>query len=267
MILHLVSRAEWNSKPVNQPYVPDTFNQDGFIHCTQGDELLLDVANRLYRGIPGTFLVLNIDETKVTAPIKWESPTDGPPNGSSPDMTAPETPPAPATTAAKPDATQQAGLPAGASAPKTGEPPPEAKAEFGSELGAQSTPPPASSGPALPAAVTQLSPPPSPALPAAPAPQLFPHIYGPLNRDAIVGVRRMVRERDGTFTRIVMLDGTPPVAAEPQAASPPTRLKTPSEMANELLAATDDFSEALAHYKDKIESHIDELDKNIKKDL
>jgi hypothetical protein len=41
-------------------------------------------------------------------------------------------------------------------------------------------------------------------------------------------------------------------------------LKTPSELANELVDATGDFSEALARYKDKIEAHMDELDKNIK---
>jgi uncharacterized protein (DUF952 family) len=29
---------------------------------------------------------------------------------------------------------------------------------------------------------------------------LFPHVYGPLNLDAVVGVRRLVRDADGRFT-------------------------------------------------------------------
>ena len=31
---------------------------------------------------------------------------------------------------------------------------------------------------------------------------LFPHIYGPLNRDAIVEVRSVMRSADGTFLKI-----------------------------------------------------------------
>ena len=32
---------------------------------------------------------------------------------------------------------------------------------------------------------------------------LFPHIYGPINRDAVVGVRTMQRDADGRFVAIV----------------------------------------------------------------
>ena len=223
MILHLVMKAAWDARPADQPYTPDAFKQDGFIHCTQGDALMLDVANRFYKNKPGDFLVVGIDETKVTAPVKWEAPMDTAPAAPASDSTPPAQP-APGAPVAKPV-----------------DLPPEVQVEIGSQAstpsGADTTPEPA----------------------AAPAPVLFPHIYGPLNRDAIMGVRRVLRAADGAFTGFAPLESAPSQAAPPQ-----TRLKTPSELANELVEATGDFSEALARYKDKIEAHMDELDKNIK---
>ena len=313
MILHLVSKTEWNAKPANQPYVPDAFAKDGFIHCTQGDALLLEVANRFYKSVPGAFIVLNIDETKVTSPIRWEpsatvasstvpptaevpktaASTTVPPVAVPPNTELPANPVAATTTATT--ATTATPPQAAVTAVKTGEPaepgesnvpaekavelPPEVRAEFGTQSGTQNdtpTAPPNAPAPAVPdtpAPPLQGSPSPQPQpQPQPPQPPLFPHIYGPLNRDAIVGIRRMVRASNGTFTGIVMLESAPPAqppqpsqpSQPPQAQPPQTRLKTPSELANELVDATGDFSEALSRYKDKIEAHMDELDKNIK---
>ncbi|MBA2520561.1 MAG: DUF952 domain-containing protein [Chloroflexia bacterium] len=33
--------------------------------------------------------------------------------------------------------------------------------------------------------------------------QIYPHIYGPINREAVVAVRRAVRLADGSFSKIV----------------------------------------------------------------
>ena len=203
MILHLVAKAEWVAKAADPSYTPNAFAQDGFIHCTQGEELLLQVANRFYKDKPGEFLVLSIDEHKLKAEVKWEA-------ASPPPVTA---------------------APAVAALPLA-EAPPEARAEFGNVDGV-------------------IAPPPAP---GASTPK-FPHIYGPLNRDAIVAIRRVLRAPDGTFTGFAPL--------------PPTgmNLKSPSQLANELLDATDGFSDALARYKDHVEAHMDELDKNIKDKL
>jgi uncharacterized protein (DUF952 family) len=220
MILHLVTKAEWDAKPADQPYTPNAFKQDGFTHCTQGDALMLDVANRFYRSMLGDFLVVGIDETKVASPVRWEAPQ------------TPGTVSAPATAPAAP-------------APKQVDLPPEVQAEIGPQAAAI---PATKATPVAPGAAEQ------------PAPLRFPHIYGPLNRDAIMGVRRVLRAADGTFTGFAALESAPSQPASP----PQTRLKTPSELANELVNATGDFSEALARYKDKIEARMDELDKNIK---
>lgn len=218
MILHLVSTHDWNAAPPDQPFTPKAYAADGFIHCTFGDALMLSVANRFYKSQPGEFLAIAIDETRVSAPVKWEAPA-GP--GESP---------------ATPAALGAPAKPAMAETPAAALPP-EAEAEFGAApTGAQAAP-------------------------------LFPHIYGALNRDAILGARRLLRAPDGSFTGYAPIDT--PVAAQ-TAVSPtdptnPLNLKSASQLANELVDATDAFSKSLDRYKDSIEARMAELDKKIRK--
>jgi uncharacterized protein (DUF952 family) len=113
-ILHLAPAAAFNALPEAADYLPEAFAQDGFIHCTREPEVLLQVANAFYRGLPGEMLVLVIDPARVRAPVRYEP----------------------------------AAHPQGPDAP------------------------------------------------------LFPHIYGPLNRDAIVAARPARRAADGTFLAV-----------------------------------------------------------------
>ncbi|MFZ5824571.1 MAG: DUF952 domain-containing protein [Bacillota bacterium] len=87
-----------------EPYIPEPFAKDGFIHCTDGREAVSIILSLLYRKEPGEWVVLYIDQDRVEAPIKYEDPAG-----------------------------------------------------------------------------------------------IFPHIYGPLNRDAIVAVRPVGRTEDGAF--------------------------------------------------------------------
>lgn len=109
IIFHMAPADRWTTWPVHEPYVPAEFAVDGFVHCTEGEELMARVANALYRETPGDFVLLVIDVTKLTAPVRWERPA-------------------------------------------------------GADL----------------------------------AP-LFPHVYGPINREAIIAVRRIQRDADGSF--------------------------------------------------------------------
>jgi uncharacterized protein (DUF952 family) len=120
-ILHLVSAAHFNTLPNSQPYQPETFAADGFIHCTREPEVLLDIANRFFKNEPGEFLILVIDVARLTAKVKWEPPVH----------------------------------------PGGGEAGPDEVA------------------------------------------RLFPHIYGPLNREAIVGIQVAARLTDGTFKQFM----------------------------------------------------------------
>lgn len=220
MILHLVSRKEWEGAPLSKPYLPAAYAKDGFIHATKGDALLLKVANAFYKNIPGEFVALEIDESKLKSELKWEDPA--PPKPAPVDGVAP-----------------------GASSPIS-QPtlPPEVAAEIGA-LPVAMEPAPAEK--AIPPKVEE---PPKPAEP----PVLFPHIYGPINRDAITGIRIVLRDKDGAFT------GFTPTF------KPDTRTAT-QRAADELLDATDDFSESLRKYKDRVKSQMDEFDAEFKKNL
>jgi len=115
VILHLIPAPTWKALGDADTYEPPSLADEGFIHCTGDDELMLDVANMFYGHLEDAF-VLSIDEHDLAAEVRWEQPV--------------------------------------------GEP-------------------------------------------GAP---LFPHVYGPLNLDAVVGVRRLVRDTSGRFASYVAVN-------------------------------------------------------------
>jgi uncharacterized protein (DUF952 family) len=219
MILHLVSKADWEAQPADQPYHAKSLDSEGFTHATKGEKLMLEVANTFYKDQPGEFLLLHIDESKLTSELKWEPPISPQPQGEE-DGVEVEAPPS-----------ESSAMTTATEAPAQ-ERPPEVKAEFGDAAG-------------------------------APTP-LFPHIYGPINREAIVGMRKFVRAADGAFTGFAQIDETAVTDAAPDPTNP-LNLKTPSQMAQELLDATDEFSESLKRFKDSVEGRMAEIDEKIKK--
>jgi uncharacterized protein (DUF952 family) len=72
-ILHLTPAAYFHGLPPGADYLPEAFDQDGFIHCTREAEVLLKVANAFYRQVPGEMLVLVIDPARVKAPVRYEA--------------------------------------------------------------------------------------------------------------------------------------------------------------------------------------------------
>lgn len=75
-IYHLAPAERWRTWPAGEAYLPAEYDADGFVHCTRGEELMLQVANRYYFGVPGEFVLLVIDTERLTAPLKWEKPED-----------------------------------------------------------------------------------------------------------------------------------------------------------------------------------------------
>jgi uncharacterized protein (DUF952 family) len=75
-IYHLAPAARWRGWPAGRPYLPAEYGADGFVHCTAGDELMLKVANRFYRGASGDFVLLVIDPGRLTSELRWERSGD-----------------------------------------------------------------------------------------------------------------------------------------------------------------------------------------------
>jgi uncharacterized protein (DUF952 family) len=70
--LHLVPEDVWLAQKDEFRYLPDGFSSEGFIHCTHGDDLVIDVGNRFYRDDPRPYLVLEVDLEHVAAPVIYE---------------------------------------------------------------------------------------------------------------------------------------------------------------------------------------------------
>jgi uncharacterized protein (DUF952 family) len=78
-IYHLTPTGYYHRYPFDIPYISETFAQEGFVHCTSGVEMLVKVANHYFAHLTEPLLVLEIDPTCLTAPLKFEPPLP-PPN-------------------------------------------------------------------------------------------------------------------------------------------------------------------------------------------
>ncbi|KAI8464687.1 MAG: hypothetical protein J3K34DRAFT_439610 [Monoraphidium minutum] len=73
LLYHLVQSDLWAAcKAGGAPYYPPTYASDGFIHLTKEAALLLPVANHFYTGVPGDFLVLEIDSRRLAGKVVFE---------------------------------------------------------------------------------------------------------------------------------------------------------------------------------------------------
>lgn len=110
--------------------------------------------------------------------------------------------------------------------------------------------------------------------PATALPTQFPHIYGPLNRSAVTGIRPVLRAADGAFVGYGDLLSTmsPPTQSPSASPAPPTQPAAPNDprtpvmkAADELVDATDQFSEELKRLRSRVEAKMSLLDEEIAK--
>lgn len=75
MIYHLAAREDWERAQREGEYRGDTLDSEGFIHCSNGDQILR-VANRFYRG-RSDLVLLTIAEERVKSKVVYEAAPDG----------------------------------------------------------------------------------------------------------------------------------------------------------------------------------------------
>ena len=85
VILHLMTDMDWASLGLDGVVTNASLATEGFIHCTDDHDVLLQVANAFYTGHEGDFVVLSIDTTLLDSPCVWEAPahpgsSDAPPH-------------------------------------------------------------------------------------------------------------------------------------------------------------------------------------------
>ena len=72
--LHLVPEARWVAHDPAKAYTPPRYDEEGFVHCTDGDEEMVKTANRFYREDPQAFLLLTVDLDLTGSPWRFDDP-------------------------------------------------------------------------------------------------------------------------------------------------------------------------------------------------
>jgi uncharacterized protein (DUF952 family) len=74
LTLHLIPEATWDAHDSASPYLPAAYPVDGFVHCTDGDDEMVAVANRFYASDPRPFLLLTLDLERTGSPWRFDDP-------------------------------------------------------------------------------------------------------------------------------------------------------------------------------------------------
>ena len=74
MIFHIALETEWDSALQLGIYSPSSITNEGFIHCSTREQIVA-TANLFYYGRTDLIL-LQIDEIRLTAPLRYETPAD-----------------------------------------------------------------------------------------------------------------------------------------------------------------------------------------------
>jgi uncharacterized protein (DUF952 family) len=73
---HLVPDEVWSRHKDSALYLPKAFDQDGFIHCTNGLQELVDVGNRYYTADPRPFRALILKTELIESPVRYDDPEE-----------------------------------------------------------------------------------------------------------------------------------------------------------------------------------------------
>ena len=71
-ILHIATTSDWEAAQLRGHYIAPSLATEGFIHCSTAEQTV-PTANALFRG-QSNLLLLQIDDQRTTAKIRYESP-------------------------------------------------------------------------------------------------------------------------------------------------------------------------------------------------
>lgn len=69
---HLALVREWEAQKGGDHYVPGAYEADGFIHCTNGLDLLTQIANMFYKDSPDERTVLVLDTGRIESDVRYD---------------------------------------------------------------------------------------------------------------------------------------------------------------------------------------------------
>ena len=76
IIFHLTKQADWEARDLNEGYVAPSLASEGFIHCSEDEAQLLQVAHRLFAAEAG-LLALEVETDLLTSPVQREPARSG----------------------------------------------------------------------------------------------------------------------------------------------------------------------------------------------
>ncbi len=71
---HLVPLETWTGRDPTAPYAAPSLEDEGFIHCTDGEAEMIATANRHHAADPQPFLVLTVDLEATGSPWRFDDP-------------------------------------------------------------------------------------------------------------------------------------------------------------------------------------------------
>lgn len=80
-IYHIATAEDWDAAQRRGYYAPESLTREGFIHFSRCDQVL-PVAETFYAS-RRDLLLLKVAVDALTAPLRWEAPAGGVPQGAS----------------------------------------------------------------------------------------------------------------------------------------------------------------------------------------
>lgn len=69
---HLTPLVVWSAQSSADTYLPEAFTREGFIHCTDGEDRVIEVGNRYYTSDPRPYCLLTLERGRLTSRVIYE---------------------------------------------------------------------------------------------------------------------------------------------------------------------------------------------------